>query len=370
MPVIHETDVGKPREFLAHENPVVVELSQGNTVRLEPFSVGKVTISTRERVEVELKRGTLHSRVMVPMDWSVRAGPWRVTAEGTVYSVSWHDAKLDVSVTSGRVRVTGLSASQDWMVSAGEKLTVDKGRMARHQVTDDGIRPQPKDREGDPQPVPPMSVEPAGGSVVTPPGEDRPENGVISRTQHPDMMHKPVERVSGAERSPEPVTDNAVPEWKQALSREEFARAVHLVEQGGLIRFADSASLPDLQALANAARFAGRGSQAKTLLLALRSRFPQTGQAAVAAFLLGRVHAELLQDPKGAVDWFSAYLKEAPSGPLFEEALGRKMDVAHRGGRSADARTCARELIQKYPESPFIPQARRILGIEEPAWAK
>jgi TolA-binding protein len=149
------------------------------------------------------------------------------------------------------------------------------------------------------------------------------------------------------------------------LQREEYGPAVAWIEKHGLSSFADHAPLQDLQAMANAARYAGRGQTAVVLLVSLRTRFPGTAQAATAAFLMGRVYSEQLRDQRAAVSWFSTYLAEVPSGSLVEEALGRRMDAAQRAGMTSEARKSAATLVERYPASPFKPLAQQILGTDK-----
>ncbi|MBU1412101.1 hypothetical protein KKC22_11345, partial [Myxococcota bacterium] len=166
----------------------------------------------------------------------------------------------------------------------------------------------------------------------------------------------------GPGAQPGPAT--TTPEWKSLLRKEEYQQAVALIEKHGLSTFADQATLSDLQAMANAARYAGRGQTAVVLLVSLRTRFPGTAQASTAAFLMGRVYSEQLRDHRAAVSWFSTYLAEVPSGSLVEEALGRKMDAAQRAGMAAEARRTAAILVKQYPTSPFRPLANQILGTQ------
>ena len=369
----------------ARTTPLVMELPRGNSARLAPDSVGQLALSTPEEVRVVLIHGELTSSVRTPVRWSVQAGPYLVTAAGTEYVVRWQNEKLEVIVQTGRVRVLGKDSPEaGWLVEAGEHMTIDRGRLlekvgpvvppagtpqvsgnSHEDPTAPGVDPRgtktPKDAEDAGTPAPPVSdlstpgrpgastsTVPATTPGMTPPPE-KPETTTTTAT------------IPGEPPSPPP----APPAWKSMILQEEYAQAVAWIEKQGLSHFADSASLADLQAMANAARYAGRGQTSVVLLVSLRTRFPGTAQAATAAFLMGRVYSEQMKDHRAAVSWFSTYLAEVPSGSLVEEALGRKMDAAQRAGMTAEAKKTASQLVKQYPMSPFRPLADQILGIQK-----
>ena len=121
-------------------------------------------------------------------------------------------------------------------------------------------------------------------------------------------------------------------------------------------------SAADLQALANSARYAGQATLSLRFLQTLRRRFPATSPARTAAFLMGRVEADLRGRCSAAVRWFSTYLREAPAGPLVEAALGRRMGCYAKTGRRSLALRDARAYLKRYPRGLFAAQARRLVA--------
>jgi TolA-binding protein len=372
-------------------------LEGGNVARLSPDSEGRLVASTRQEVRLLLVRGELTSAVRTPVRWTVQAGPYLIQAAGTEYVVGWAAGRLDVTVRTGRVIVTGGDApAGGWTVVAGEHLSLERGRVLHKgpslvagpvASTDTPERP-PAPVAGPPvsgespapgeSPVPPgqagIPVEPVGQEPETRPPASAPEHPgpaeprLSLAVSAPGQMAPPTPprdglppSTSGPGMVTPPESPAGMPPWKALLLKEEYAKAVAELERSGLADFADTAGLADLQAAANAARYAGRGQTAITLLTTLRQRFPGTAAAQMAAFLIGRVHSEQMGDHRAAVGWFSTYLTESPSGELAEQALGRKMDAAHRAGQRETARATAAELLRRYPASPFVALANRIL---------
>jgi len=76
----------------------------------------------------------------------------------------------------------------------------------------------------------------------------------------------------------------------------------------------------------------------------------------MSAFLLGR-SASGAQ----AVQWFSAYLKEQPSGALAREALGRLIEAYQAAGDRVSSRAAAERYLKSYPDGPHATLAREAL---------
>jgi transmembrane sensor len=113
--------------------------------------------------------------------------------------------------------------------------------------------------------------------------------------------------------------------------------------------------------LAEAARYAGRPERAEQSLKALRGRFGGSDDAAMAAYLLGRIAAENRRDHAVAARWFRTYLRERPAGRLNREAEGRLLESLAFMDRNT-AREAARVYLQHYPTGPHADFARNLLG--------
>lgn len=336
----------------------VVQLPGGNEMRLAAGSLGSVREASPRQVRLSLERGTLISVVRTPVRWRVEAGPYYVEAAGTEYTVTWEDPRLEVTVSHGKVvvsRQTGTAAQ--WKVEAGGRLVLENEPEKRPTKTQG---PAAGADAGDP----PDSAPLQDGNAVAAPEHS---GGASAERLNPDetpASEPPPARESEKARPASPPEKSRMPdemaEWKKMLQAENYTAAVEIVERSGLAAFADTAPLADLQAMASAARYASKPQTALVLLVSMRTRFPGTPSASVAAFLMGRVYSEQLGDHRTAVAWFSTYLSEAPGGALAEEALGRRMDSAHRCGMREQAMESAKQLLARFPKSPFASLARKI----------
>ncbi|MGC4063318.1 MAG: hypothetical protein QM784_01420 [Polyangiaceae bacterium] len=125
----------------------------------------------------------------------------------------------------------------------------------------------------------------------------------------------------------------------------------------------ERASSEDLFALADAARYRHRFDLARDALLTQRRRFPSSGRALDALFLLGRV--EEPSNANRALTWYDEYLKRAPGGGYAAEALGRKMVIANQSSSKAQARAIAETYLAQFPRGSYAGVARAILRVGE-----
>ncbi len=114
--------------------------------------------------------------------------------------------------------------------------------------------------------------------------------------------------------------------------------------------------------IGDAVRLAGDGRLARSALQSVRQRFPNSSEAKIAAFYLGRINLDQLKDYRAAARWFQLYLQESPAGGLTHEALGRLMESRHRARDLAGARQTARLYLSRYKTGPYAEIARALLG--------
>ena len=103
---------------------------------------------------------------------------------------------------------------------------------------------------------------------------------------------------------------------------------------------------------ANRERLAGHVARARTALLVLRRRFPESSEAGTAAFTLGRMAFDQQADYGEAARWFATYLAEQPNGPLMGDASGRLLEAHERQGDRAAARRDAESVPAALPRRP------------------
>ena len=111
---------------------------------------------------------------------------------------------------------------------------------------------------------------------------------------------------------------------------------------------------------ADALRRQGRPTEAATTLRALSDSGDR--RAPLAAFTLGKIHAEDLHDPAGSARWFErAIALGLPSG-LDEEAHARAVECYARAGMRADTARAAARYEARFP------QGRHLARVKE--WAR
>jgi TolA-binding protein len=300
-----------------------LRFSEGTEIDLGPGSKGRVAEVTSQGARVVLGRGLLRARVVhLPRaHWMVAAGPYTIEVTGTAFDVGWSTSgeRLELSLHDGSVVVRGPSLREGLRVAAGQRL-VAHARTGGAELSSLFA----------PEPLPEAPAE------VTSPTPDPTEN--VDPTP-------PVHAASG---------------WSAMLSAGNFRGVMEAAEARGIDVTLSHASLSDLVALADAARYAHDKALAKRGLLAERARFPGSAEAHAAAFVLGR-----MADDGGVLSeaerWYDQYLAEAPHGSFAPEALGRKLVALVRSNDTAGARAAASTYLQRFPKGAHAAYAREVL---------
>jgi TolA-binding protein len=151
------------------------------------------------------------------------------------------------------------------------------------------------------------------------------------------------------------------PDWKKMYAAKDFQGIMDLAEKKGIDVLKRRLGKDELWIVANSARYIRNNRLADELFQVVRSRFPKSGQARTAAFLIAKFALENggLTDAKR---WFEIYLDENPDGPLAEEALGRLMNVYSALGDSQEAAVLAEAYLKKYEGGYFTKQAGTIIN--------
>jgi TolA-binding protein len=305
--------------------PVSLKFSEGTEIELGPGSKGRVADVTPDGARVVLGTGNLHARVVhrARTHWTVMAGPYSIEVTGTAFDVGWSMAgeRLELTLHDGSVVVRGPSLHDGIRVAAGQRL-VAHARTGGAELS----------------------------SLFAPEAAGEP-------TQKGDAAA--VEPVATAEEPQPSARPSAT--WSDMLAAGNFHGVLDAAEARGLDATLNRASLADLGALADAARYAHDRSLAKRGLLAERARFPASAQARAAAFLLGRM-ADDAGSRSDALRWYDEYLTESPHGSFAAEALGRKLVALVRSGAAKDARATAAVYLERYPRGAHAAYAKEVLS--------
>lgn len=317
-----DVSLGEGAYIHADDAAQAISFSEGSEATFRAGSAGRVTHLSREGADILLERGRVKLEVAhrKGAQWRVSAGPFIVEILGTTLEVVWSPdgEQLSVTVTQGQVRVVAPTIGQHLSVEAGQTLSA-QARSAEISV----------------RPTPTASV------------------AVASSAAPPDPLEAPEPEPEGsAEPAPAPAVPPPPKSWAKSLAEGDFERILREVDARGPDSVLETASLADLVALGDAARYGRRGALAGRCLLAVRKRFPSSKEAVNAAFLLGRAADDQGRGSE-AIGYYDVYLAEAPGGPFAGEALGRKMVVVDRTSGREAARRIATTYLQKYPKGAY-----------------
>jgi TolA-binding protein len=331
-----------------------IRFADGTRVELQKGASARVFASDREDVRVVLSQGKVEAKIEEKTQgrWMVEAGPYDIVALGTVFDVSWESDPLllEVFVQSGRVQVKGPGIQAVGVrLQPRDRLRLSKtgGRfslLVENVPEAPPTPPQPEEVSEREEAIQAVKLQ----SVTRPPARPPREDDAVSAA-----------KVAALDRH-RPET------WQDLCDLGRYADAMRMAEHDGLDRLLTTLDDAQLWRLADAARYTGRGKLAKEALLSVRRRFRSSWRARVAAFLLGRVAIEMLNDPREAAGWFKIYLQEDPSGPLAEEALGRRIGTCRQAGMKAESCRVAAEYLDRYPQGSFSEYARSVLRYQPP----
>ena len=349
-----------------------------------------------------LERGGLGVDVVpaAGASWSVLAGPYEVRVLGTRFTTLWEprEQALSVRLERGSVRIVGTDIQEAVELRPGQRFDVQSG--AKWSVT--ALEEEPREpadlptalHPEDPQaPSTAPSAAPSAAKAEARPSTTQPSTTRPPPTRPPrrSLAHLVPEEHPGNpalrradERAPEAGgarassraaiegtsegasragghapshTASHTARWTELVNSGQSERVVELAEQRGVSACLESCSTEELRALADAARYTGRASEARAALLALRARGPV--EASRAAYFLGSL-AESRGQAAGALEWYTKSLGEAPDGPFSAEARAGRMRALLALGRRGEAREQAREYLRLHPSGVAAERAQQL----------
>jgi len=321
-----------------------LEFSDGSRFELAPTSKARLVELQREGARVELASGKMKVHVIPRRgaDFRLDAGPFGVHVTGTRFELSYspENDTFELFLEEGQVELSGCVFGHGRKLAAGQNV---RASCAKRALDVSYGRPRRDEKE---------RVVPRAPATETPPAA-----AVAAHSEEPAR--------TGAEPRPAPsahsgkAQDNS---WLSLARAGEYREAFSIVYAEGFETECERASSAALAQLADVARHAGAPKQAEHALLTLRRRFPGTGDAALAAFALGRLEFDVYQAYPRAATWFKTYLSERPSGPMAREALGRLLEARYRAQDLVGARAGAARYLKEYPSGPHAELASRIVA--------
>lgn len=307
-----------------------LRFSDGSSVVAGPHTTTRVMQVSADGAHLTLERGHIDAHV-VHRDasrWQVAAGPFVVRVTGTRFRVTWdpQTEKLAVKVSEGKVEVTG-DGRPKHELTAGSVLELS----ANAAVQSAHVR----ERAGVAAPSTPSAAPSVDGPAE---GSARDEDELIRTRKASEQK----------------------PDFRELSTAGHYREALQAVEQQGFATTCESLGARDLLTLGSTARLAGRADRAREAYLAARRRFPNSAEAGISSFSLGRLASDGGR-ASDAIGWFKRYLTEQPSGPLAREAAGRLIELLRQTGDEARAREAADSYLKRYPTGPHAALARSLL---------
>ncbi len=332
--------------YIVSESPdAAVRFSDRSELGMDPGTRLRVSQLEVHGARMMLEGGLLHVHIRPrpSASWAIDAGPYVVHVTGTEFDLAWkvEEQTLDLRLTRGSVTVEGPLANGGIHMQAGQHLVA--------KASDGSLSIADERSAGAPQ-VEARSITPAmvGGqttlSAAAPALPAAPSSPPVAEVAPPAA---PMPRSTG-------------PGWSARVAHGDFTGVIEGAERKGIDRTLAEASLPDLAAVADAARYERRQDVARRALVALRSRFSGSVQARDAAFFLGGL-AETQGESGSALEGYETYLRESPNGPYASQALGRRFMLVQRAQGAEAARPFAMQYLDRFPDGPYAPSARKLL---------
>ncbi len=314
-------------ELAAGGSTTVGHFSDGSSVELASASAVRLVTDAKDEVRVELERGeaTFEVSKRPSRRFVVAAGDVEVKVVGTRFTVTHTATGVEVSVERGVVEVTAnaktarLTAGEKWSEAESEEDEAEADGPATPTIPDsvaEDVSPLPA--SGHPLPGERGHLRRHHGTKKSTP------KPVAATSEPPPLPQTPVLPATGG-----PIADKPAPLPAPGPTAAELFNDALL------------------------ARREGRASDAALSYERLLRDFPHDSHAATAAFELGRVRMDQLNDLHGAALALEQALKLAPDGTFVEEALSRLVRAYDGlGNRSA----CAHyrdQYLARFPSGPY-----------------
>jgi transmembrane sensor len=293
----------------APANGARLALSDGSTIELDGGARFEPLETTGASFLAVLQRGSASFDVRPggPRRWQIECGLATVEVVGTRFSCARAPGHLIVSVQRGAVVVRGERVvDRARRLAAGESLEVIEASPARVVADDERAR----------------EATAASPDVTSVDGE-----------------------TGEAARSSERGRDS----WRALARVGRPDAAFDALGIAGVRRETRRLGVADLLALADVARLSGHPAEAVGPLARILSDFTRDPQAPLAAFALGRLELDALDEPRAAARALERSLALGVPRSLLEDVRARLVEADTRSGDAAAARAAAEEYLRQFP---------------------
>ncbi|HET6147386.1 MAG TPA: FecR family protein [Polyangia bacterium] len=295
----------------AKEAEARLSLSDGSEIRLEPGSRLEPLETSSSVFTAALTRGRAVFDVQPggPRRWTIECGLAAVEVIGTRFSCAREPGRLRVNVERGSILVRGeLVPERARRLAMGESIDV----VAAGRAT---ARPALSSPPSPPSPI--LSPPPVEAS------EPHPVRRAVA------TAHAPREHAGEADRG----------------AAHPFATATPPVA----VAVPPLPAAAELLAVADRERAAGRPEAAVAPLQRILTEMADDPQAPLAAFALGRLQLDSMNDARRAAWAFQRALALGLPSSLEEEARARLVEAYDRAGEPSAASAAARDLLRMFP---------------------
>ena len=328
------------------EHPALVQFSDSTTLRVAAASRLRIETATAHGARIFVERGGADVRVVHKQGrrWTFAAGPFDVLVTGTRFDLAWDPSSgvFDMKLLEGSVEIQTPFGTAPVSLHAGQEFRADMGR--RTMTTTDA-------RDVD--------VDAGAAHALDGPARDAAKlasaEGTPSSSGGTTVTTGPASARALAQKA------NPTKSWAALVAEGQFAPVIAQVDERGIDGCLRTCTASDLRAVADAARYLGRGDLASKSLRALVGRFAQQASGREAMFLLGRL-LEQQGDSSEARGWYERYRSQAPDGIYAAEALAGSMRTTLATEGRVAARRVAQDYLTLYPAGADAATARGILG--------
>jgi transmembrane sensor len=316
------------------DEPRVLALNDGSRVTVEPSARLEVLQTSPTRAEFALRRGKVRFEIRPhgPRVWRVDCGALSIEVLGTAFDVERQEQGVSVKVLRGAVLVRGATVPDSVQrLEGGQSLSVPREPSEARQTDDiDEDEAESESATGEPS----DAVAPTDGRTAV-------QRSLVPVDSHARVQARTSTR-SGRRRADERFQAQARGSRSGSSSTDDAERAGEKPESTSQV-------IARLLREADAARVAGRPSDALEPLTEIARRYPRDPEAALAAFALARLRLDVLDQPGDAVIDLERALALRLPEPLAEDARARLVEALARAGAAGEACVAAADYRVRYP---------------------
>jgi len=281
-----------------------LRLRDGSKIDLDADGALEMTSDTADDLDLVFRGGRAHVVVMpAHRRWTIDVG---------VAAIQVSDAKFAMWRSASGV---GVQVSEGVVVLRGEQVPGRVRRLSAGESLQFATTEQPQRA-----PAPPVAQP------------------LVATTEVPVTQRSRV-------KASVPIARTQASTWRALAEEQKFAEAYEQLGEAGVRTASRSVdTIDELLKLSDVARLSGHPNDATAALERIAREFPADGRAGIAAFTLGRIRADDLNDWRNAANAFDHALTLGLPPALSEKAYYRLVEARIH----SDERARASEAVERY----------------------